>query len=109
MDEESGELSPAELADMIAKGTPVQLVDIREPWEAAMVSLEGSELIPLGTLGGALDRLHDDIPVVLYCHHGVRSAQALAALRGLGHDNVVHLRGGIEAWTDEIDPSLARY
>jgi adenylyltransferase/sulfurtransferase len=105
----SGELSPSELAAMIAAGTPMQLVDIREPWEAAIVSLDGSELIPLGMLGHSLDRLREDVPVVLYCHHGVRSAQALAALRGLGHDNVLHLGGGIEAWADDIDPSLARY
>ncbi len=87
----------------------VQLVDVREPWEAAIASIDGSQLIPLGTLGRSLEQLERDQPLVLYCHHGSRSARALGLLRRNGFTQATHLAGGIEAYAAQVDPSLARY
>lgn len=100
------EVSPERLAEL---ADVVQLVDIREPWEAAIASIPGSELIPLGQLTASLDRLADDKPVVLYCHTGGRSAHALMLLDRLDVTNASHLSGGIAAYTDRVDPTLARY
>lgn len=100
------ELSPERLAEL---GDRVQLIDIREPWEARIAAIPGSELIPLGELPASLGRLRDDVPVVLYCHSGVRSARALDLLERLGVGGVAHLVGGIDAYAVRVDPSLARY
>lgn len=96
------EITPAELAARDG----VLLVDVREPWEAAIASIPGSVLVPLGTLGEA--ELDGGGPIVVYCHHGVRSATArdLLAERGIP---VTSLAGGIDAWARAIDPSMARY
>jgi adenylyltransferase/sulfurtransferase len=96
-------LTPAELASLTES---ITLLDVREPWEADIVSLEGSVLMPLATLdAAALDRSK---PVVVYCHHGIRSATARAALESAGLD-ARHLAGGIDAWARELDPTMARY
>lgn len=100
------ELTPERLAELADR---VQLIDIREPWEAAIASIPGSELIPLGQLPASIDRLSPDRPVVLYCHTGVRSAHALMLLERLGVTGASHLAGGIAAYTDRVDPSLVRY
>ena len=109
MAEHSGtEVSPARLAELLREPGKLQLIDIREPWEARIVSLEGSELIPLGGLPDAIDRVRRDVPVVLYCHSGARSAQAVRFLENAGV-RASHLTGGIDAYATSIDPSLARY
>ena len=75
------------------------------------MALPHSTLIPLGELVGRLDELEDwkDDEVVVYCHHGIRSGQAVAQLRANGFANVHNLAGGIDRWTDEIDAALPRY
>lgn len=101
-------LTPAELEarlDEVAGGT-VQLVDVREPWEAEIVQLPGSVLVPLGTVADA--ELDPARPVIVYCHHGVRSERARRILADRGF-TVSHLAGGIDAYAREIDPGLARY
>lgn len=101
-------LSPAELAARLGAGEPLTLIDVREPWEAAIASLPDAKLIPLGGLAHVLDELDPAEPVVVYCHHGIRSEQArlLLASRGFA---VAHLAGGIDAWARDIDRELARY
>ena len=79
---------------------------MREPWEAEIVSLEGSLLMPLATLDATA--LDPSKPVVVYCHHGIRSATARAALERAGLD-ARHLAGGIDAWARDLDPTMARY
>jgi adenylyltransferase/sulfurtransferase len=105
------ELSPVELKQLLDAGTDIDLVDIREPFEWRIANLEplGARLIPMGQLAARLEELRGDRPLVLYCHHGVRSARALAALRAAGIPRVSHLEGGIAAWTAQVDPSLRRY
>lgn len=102
------EIGAVELAERLRSGR-LQLVDVREPWEASIASIDGSQLIPLGMLGQSFERLDRDAPVVLYCHHGSRSARALELLRRSGFTKATHLSGGIDAFAAQVDPSLARY
>lgn len=107
--EDGDTIAPGELADLLRSGSPLQLIDIREPFERSIASIEGSELIPMGALPSSLDRIRTDLPVVLFCHHAVRSASALRFLREEGFDNVRHLAGGIDEYAALVEPSLARY
>jgi adenylyltransferase/sulfurtransferase len=84
-------------------------VDVREPHEYQIARIEGARLIPLGELAARLGELDSAREVVLYCHHGVRSMAALQELRRAGFRRLRSLRGGIEAWSLEVDPSVPRY
>ncbi len=105
------ELTARELKQLVDAGVELELVDIREPYEWAIANLEpyGARLIPMGQLGQRLDELQRGRPVVLYCHSGQRSARALAALAQAGLTGISHLKGGITAWSVDVDPSLPRY
>ncbi|MGJ8721289.1 MAG: ThiF family adenylyltransferase [Salinibacterium amurskyense] len=105
----SDEIESRELAAMLRGAAPLQLVDIREPFEHAIAAIETAELIPLGGLDGRLADIRTDIPVVVYCHHGIRSERALRMLQGAGFTNIRHLVGGIDDYAQVIDPALARY
>ena len=95
-------------ADLAVRGGAFTLLDVREPWEAELVSLPGSVLIPLGSLEERLDELDRSQPIGAYCHHGIRSAHARDLLASHGFDTS-HLAGGIDAWAKELDPAMARY
>jgi rhodanese-related sulfurtransferase len=104
-------MTPQELAVKLQSGNPPRLLDVREPEEHEIVALPGSTLIPLGELperAGEIEEWRGN-EVVVYCHHGIRSAQAVALLRAEGFTNIHNLAGGIAHWTDEIDPTLPRY
>lgn len=89
---------------------PPLLLDVRERPEASFVSLPGSLLIPLGELPERLGELPGpDDPIVVYCHHGVRSARALELLEAAGFTRARHLTGGIDAWSVTVDASVPRY
>jgi len=104
-------MTPSELSEKLRSASPPRLLDVRQPDEHAFVSLPNSTLIPLGELLSRADEIDDwrGDEVVVYCHHGIRSAQAVAQLRALGFTNVHNLSGGIDRWTTEIDPTLPRY
>jgi adenylyltransferase/sulfurtransferase len=102
----SAELTAAELARIL---DDVQVVDVREPWEAEIAMLPGARLLPLGSLADAVGALDPGRPVVAYCHHGIRSAAALEVLRANGFPNARHLAGGIDAWAREVAPGMPRY
>ncbi len=87
------------------------LVDVREPNEYEINKIPGSVLIPKGDFlnGKALGELPDDKQIVLHCKTGVRSAEALAVLKGAGYANSVHVGGGVAAWVAQIDPSQPAY
>lgn len=97
------------LAAELAGPTPPVLIDVREPWEAELVSIPGSVLIPLGALPDRVNEIDSDADVVLYCHHGSRSDRALQFLQRMEFANVRHLTGGVDAWAVKVDPSLPRY
>ncbi len=90
-------------------GAAFQLLDIRDDWERAIGSLAGGLDIPMNSLPNSLDRLSPDSPVVVLCHHGMRSFQVALWLRDQGFENAFSVAGGIDAWSAEIDPSGARY
>ena len=102
-------LEPEELARLLASGGELQVVDVREPFERAIALIEPSDFLPLASLKDHLDAIRRDVPVVLYCHSGVRSAHALRLLRGAGFDNVSHLSGGIDRYSVTVAPTLVRY
>ena len=103
------EISPTEAAQILReKG--VRLVDVREPWEFATTLIEGSLPIPMGEVATrAHKELDIDERLVIVCHHGVRSMNVTAWLRRQGFEKAQSLRGGIDAWSVEVDPGLARY
>lgn len=104
------ELTPEALQTRLQEGPAVQLVDVRQPEEYDFCHIEGSRLIPLGDLPGRVEELATDKQVVLICHHGVRSMQALAYLQHRhGLTNLLNLRGGIHAWSLRVDPSVPVY
>jgi rhodanese-related sulfurtransferase len=86
----------------------IVLVDVREPWEWAMVHIDNSQLLPLGQLPTHFAALPKDRPVALLCHHGVRSWQAAYFLQHQGFSQLFNIQGGIAAWAD-FDPTLPHY
>lgn len=104
-----GEISAQDLATRLKSGEEVTLIDVREPFEWDIVRLEKATLIPLRTLPRRLSELDPARAIVVYCHVGARSASAADFLRDSGFSNVANLRGGIDAWAREVDPSLPRY
>ena len=105
----SYEIDIPTLLDLRARGRAVSIVDVREPWEREICALPDSAGIPLGELPQRLKELPEGDTLVLICHHGVRSLQAVAWLRRNGFDGAVSLRGGIDAWATEVDPEMGRY
>jgi molybdopterin/thiamine biosynthesis adenylyltransferase/rhodanese-related sulfurtransferase len=102
------EISPRRAKEKLTGGG-VTLLDVREPLEHELVHLEGSRLIPLGELPGRLAEIDPRAPVIVYCHHGRRSLEAVSLLRAAGFHDALSLAGGIEAWALELDPALPRY
>jgi molybdopterin/thiamine biosynthesis adenylyltransferase/rhodanese-related sulfurtransferase len=106
---DSTSVTATELAASLERGDDLVLLDVREPWEAEIASLPGAMLVPLGSLESVVDKLDPAEDFVVYCHHGVRSESALGFLRGRGFDHAKHLSGGIDAWSRDVDPAVARY
>jgi sulfur-carrier protein adenylyltransferase/sulfurtransferase len=104
-------ITASELKDWQDNGKDIFLVDVREPAEYEIVRIPGSTLIPKGDIlsGAALAGLPQDKQIVLHCKSGVRSAEALAALKAAGFSNAVHVQGGVLAWIKQVDPSLPAY
>lgn len=88
---------------------PVRLLDVREPWEYALCRIEGSTHIPLGELARRVQELDRDGPMVLICHHGVRSRHAGMFLERLGFEGLVNLSGGIDGWARSVEPGMPVY
>ncbi|HEY5854373.1 MAG TPA: adenylyltransferase/sulfurtransferase MoeZ [Aldersonia sp.] len=104
-------ITAAELHDMLQAGKDIELIDVREPVEWEIVRIEGAKLIPKDRIlsGEALAELPQNKPIVLHCKTGVRSAEALAALKRAGFSDATHLQGGVLAWARQVDPSLPVY
>jgi adenylyltransferase/sulfurtransferase len=103
------EVTVQEFKQMIENQHDYQLIDVREPYEFEIVNL-GGELIPLNTIENSLEKLRSDKQVIVLCRSGVRSARAIETLETkYGFSNLYNLKGGVLAWVNEIDPSLAKY
>jgi rhodanese-related sulfurtransferase len=86
------------------------LLDVREPWEIATASVDGSVNIPMGEIPALANNLLDpDAHIVVMCHHGARSMSVTAWLRREGFENSQSMAGGIDQWTREIDPRVPMY
>ncbi|MFO7603472.1 MAG: rhodanese-like domain-containing protein [Gammaproteobacteria bacterium] len=101
--------SPQQLQDFLAAGGQPLLLDVREPWEFEYCHIEGSELIPMGRIHQHLDDISNAVPVVVICHHGIRSRHVAAYLETQGFDDVINLEGGVERWAQEVEPGMRRY
>lgn len=102
------EVSVKELKECININKDFQLIDVREPHEKEIADI-GGELIPLATIPGSLERIKDK-PVVVYCRSGKRSAEATQYIQqNLNRSDIYNLKGGILAWSDEIDPQVKKY
>jgi len=106
---EGSEVTPAELKALLDSGATLQILDVREPHEAAICRIEGSVLIPLGSLADRRHEVEGTRTIIVYCRSGVRSALAVAFLRQAGFARAYNLTGGILAWARDVDPSLATY
>ncbi|MGW4463118.1 adenylyltransferase/sulfurtransferase MoeZ [Micromonospora sp. NPDC004704] len=104
-------ITASELKEWQDTGKDHFLIDVREPAEYEIVRIPGSTLIPKGEIlsGEALAKLPQDRQIVLHCKSGVRSAEALAALKAAGFRDAVHVQGGVLAWIKQVDPALPAY
>ncbi len=110
------QVRPSELAQWLdsvrAHGTPVVL-DVREPFELQLASVQADGFtlltIPMAAIPPRLAELDPQQPIACLCHHGARSMQVAYFLKGRGFDHVANIAGGINAWSAELDPTIARY
>ena len=104
-------ITPRELRDLLDSGKNVALIDVREPVEWDINHIDGAQLIPKSLInsGEGLAKLPQDRIPVLYCKTGVRSAEALAAVKKAGFADAVHLQGGIVAWAKQMQPDMVMY
>ena len=102
-------LTPLQIRDTLAARHDVLLVDVREPAEYAVAHIDGATLIPMRTLPQQLEQLPRDHEIILHCHHGMRSEMAGDFLLSQGFARVSHMVGGIDRWSDDVDPTVAKY
>jgi len=102
-------MSPHELKRRMDAGDPFELIDVREPFEYEIARIDGAKLIPLGEIAERLVELEREQPIIVHCHSGKRSAQAVRLLQQRGFAKVYNLEGGIDAWSEQIDPNVPQY
>jgi rhodanese-related sulfurtransferase len=103
------EISAAEAAALMKEGG-TRVIDVREPWEFSTARIEGSVPMPMGEVPGrAHQELDPEERLVVVCHHGIRSMNVTVWLRNQGFERAQSLRGGIDAWSVEVDPGVGRY
>ncbi len=103
------EISPADTAALLRENK-TRLIDVRETWEHSTAHIENSTLMPMGDVPARAHlELDPEEHLTVLCHHGQRSLNVTAWLRNQGFENVQSLRGGIDAWSAEVDPNVPRY
>jgi len=103
------EITVTDLKNKFDNGEDIQLIDVREPIEFEICHLPAT-LIPLGDIPKKVELIAKDKPVIIICHHGFRSAQAIQYLtQRFGFNNLLNLKGGIHAWALQIDPAMPTY
>jgi rhodanese-related sulfurtransferase len=115
--ENPSELVARAIRDRFAAGAPLALLDVREPAERAFASIPVPEgvvdlFVPMREVSARVDEIRDALahgPIVVYCHHGVRSMAVARWLVTQGLGPIVNLGGGIDAWSIEVDPAVPRY
>ncbi len=114
MNNDSREISPADLSNLLRSDNNEQkplLVDCREQEERELANIDKSVHLPMSNLPEGMEVLagQEQAPIVVYCHHGIRSQNVAAWLTQQGFGNVRSLTGGIDAWAVEIEPGMVRY
>jgi rhodanese-related sulfurtransferase len=103
------EISPPEAAALLRENK-AKLIDVREPWEFATARIDGSVPMPMGDVPArAHQELDPDERLIVVCHLGMRSMNVAVWLRNQGFEQAQSLRGGIDAWSVEVDPKVGRY
>lgn len=102
------DMSPDELAAHLEQHQPL-LLDVREPWEYRICHLARSQLMPMGEIHQQLQHLDRQRETVVICHHGIRSRQVAMYLEYQGFENVVNLKGGLDAWARDVDRDMPTY
>jgi rhodanese-related sulfurtransferase len=103
------EISAAEAANLLCE-KEARLIDVREPWEFETAHIDGSILMPMGEVAArAHQELEPDERLMVLCHHGIRSMNVTAWLREQGFEQTQSVRGGIDAWSAEVDAAVKRY
>ena len=103
------EITVKELKAMVDAKEDLQLIDVREPYEYDICQI-GGELIPMGEVADNIDKIAKDKKVIVHCRSGKRSATIVQMLENEhGYKNLYNLKGGIIAWSDEIDSSIPKY
>jgi adenylyltransferase/sulfurtransferase len=103
------EITAKELAAIIERKDKFILVDVREPHEYQIAKIPGSRLIPLGDLPSRVNELDSADDIVVHCRSGARSAKAIGILGKMGFKRLRNLKGGILAWSQDVDPSVPQY
>ena len=110
MDDIPFEISPSAVRTRLEGGESLCLIDVREPGEYAMARIDGAELIPMRAMPQHLSDLEEsDELLIVFCHHGVRSLSVVEWLRRKGVDKCQSMSGGIDLWSQAIDPAVPRY
>jgi len=103
------DISPQELKARLDGKRSTVLLDVRDEWETRLCRLENATHIPVEEIEFRTDELNADDDIVVYCHHGIRSAAVAEYLRRLGFAKAVNLAGGLDLWARTVDPAMARY
>ena len=102
-------ISPSAVAERFQNGEQLNLIDVREPLEFEIASIEGAKLLPLSQFTEWIDDLQPDKEIIVMCHHGIRSANLCVFLVRNGFEKVFNLDGGIDLWSKEVDGNVPRY
>ena len=102
-------ITASQLKQTLDSGKKVTLLDVREPQEYQITHLESAKLIPLNDLPSRMNELDTADDIVVYCHHGMRSAKAINLLKKVGFEKLTNLAGGIDAWAINVDKEMPRY
>lgn len=104
------EIAPRDVKAKLAASEEFTLLDVREPWEYEIAKIAGAKLIPMGDVPSrAHKELDPDEYIVVVCHHGVRSMNVTVWLRQQGFEKAQSMRGGIDAWSKQVDPTMPMY
>jgi rhodanese-related sulfurtransferase len=104
------EITPTEVKRRRDAGEECSLIDVREPEEHQICQITGATLIPMREVSKQFDRLEEAVtPLILFCHHGVRSLTVVSWLREQGLTECTSMEGGIDAWSRDVDPTVPRY
>jgi len=103
------DIGPEELSVRLAQRQPIVLLDVRDGWETKLCRLPNAIHIPVDEIEFRTSELNPDDEIVVYCHHGIRSAAVAAYLRGQGYARAINLSGGLDLWAQSVDRSMRRY